>query len=88
MRTFRHIYFELKVDDCNLDYVGSLSLPEKCFTDELPVYPNEVVHVFNRSTGKQFETYAQRGDSVCLNGAAARMGEVGDIIEVTTERLE
>jgi len=96
MRTILNSYFEVVVEDCNLNYEGSLSLPEKYFKyrdngkrfmDEPQILDNEIVHIFNRSNGAQFETYAIKGDCVCLNGAAARLGKVGDLLEITTWRL-
>ena len=50
--------------------------------------PYEMVHVYNVSTGDRFETYAIEGEKdtgvICLNGAAARKGAVGDLIIITT----
>lgn len=46
--------------------------------------PYEKVHVLNVNTGARFETYViagRRGSGeVVLNGAAARLGEVGDLV--------
>jgi aspartate 1-decarboxylase len=47
-----------------------------------------MVHVYNVSNGNRFETYAIEGEEnsgvICLNGAAARQGAVGDLIIITT----
>jgi aspartate 1-decarboxylase len=47
-----------------------------------------MVHVYNISNGERFETYALEGEAhsgiICLNGAAARKGAVGDLIIITT----
>ena len=44
--------------------------------------PYEKIHVVNINNGARFETYVIEGESgdktICLNGAAARLGQVGD----------
>lgn len=46
------------------------------------IVPHERVQVVNVTTGGRFKTYAIAGDDgeVCLNGAAARLPEPGDIV--------
>lgn len=75
----------IEVTDAALHYVGSLSLGPNLMADA-GILPNELVVVFNRTTGAWLETYAIVGDEgqVCANGAAARLVHVGDEIEVTT----
>lgn len=52
------------------------------------VLEGEKVQVVNVANGERFETYTIRGKSgsgtVCLNGPAARLGQVGDEIIVIT----
>jgi len=71
------------VTDKNINYEGSITIDEKLLNAAaINVY--EKVHVFNLNTGDRFETYAIKGrpgsGTVCLNGAAARLGEKGDPI--------
>lgn len=73
------------VTEANLNYVGSLTIDEDLL--ELSnILPHEQVHVVNVNNGQRLITYAiagERGSGVmCLNGAAARHGQVGDIIIV------
>ncbi|MBI4558529.1 MAG: aspartate 1-decarboxylase, partial [Candidatus Hydrogenedentes bacterium] len=49
---------------------------------------NEKVLVVDINNGERFETYVIEGErgsgTVCLNGAAARLGHVGDIVIIMT----
>jgi len=66
-----------------LDYEGSLSC-DRQLLKAADILPGEKVLVANLRNGKRFETYAIAGDrgEICLNGAAARLGRVGDIVIV------
>ena len=63
----------------NLEYVGSLTLGRDLLEAD-GIWPFERVEVYNVSNGARFATYVIEGPpgAVELNGAAARMGEVGD----------
>jgi len=69
------------VTEAALDYMGSLSV-DKELLEAAGFLPYEMVQVYNISNGERFETYlieAEPGSrEVCLNGAAARKGTVGD----------
>lgn len=69
--------------DANLNYVGSLTLC-KTLMEAANLREFEQVHIVNNNNGARLVTYIIEGkpDSgeVCLNGAAARLGEVGDIL--------
>jgi aspartate 1-decarboxylase len=71
----------LVVTDKNLKYEGSLELDSRLMR-AADVLPGELVQVVNVNNGSRFETYviaARAGSGACvLNGAAARLGEVGD----------
>jgi aspartate 1-decarboxylase len=73
------------VTDANLNYVGSISLdPELMKAADILEY--EQVQVVDINNGARFETYAIVGGSgeVCLNGAAARLVQPGDLVIVFT----
>ncbi|UCG42360.1 MAG: aspartate 1-decarboxylase [candidate division WOR-3 bacterium] len=80
----------LRVTDKNLKYEGSLELDEELLR-AADILPGELVQVANLNNGERFETYVikARADSgACvLNGAAARLGEVGDEIIVMSTVL-
>ena len=65
----------------DLNYEGSITLDEDLL-ERADILPGEQVQALNISNGARFVTYALRGARgsgiVGLNGAAARLGEVGD----------
>jgi aspartate 1-decarboxylase len=70
-----------RVTDADLNYVGSISL-DPVLLKAADVLPFEQVTVLNLMNGARIETYAIEGieGQVCLNGAAARMAQVGDLV--------
>ena len=75
------------VTGADLNYEGSLTL-DKDFMELADLRSFEQVKVYNISNGERFDTYViegRRGSrEVCLNGAAARKGVVGDLIIVAS----
>lgn len=73
------------VTETNLNYSGSLTI-DKSLMRATDILPYEKVEVMNINNGARFETYAVGGDlgEVCLNGACARWGEVGDKLTILT----
>ena len=71
----------IRVTEACLDYVGSLTV-DADLMDAAGLYPHEKILCADVENGNRFETYAiagARGSGVCcLNGAAARLGKVGD----------
>lgn len=74
-----------RVTRTDLAYEGSLTL-DPALLEAADIVPNEKVQVVNVTNGERLETYAIESDAgtgeVCLNGAAARLGEVGDVVIV------
>ncbi len=72
-----------KVTEANLDYVGSITI-DSDLLDAADILPDERVQVVNLSNGERFETYAMKGEAgtgaICMNGAAARLAQVGDSV--------
>jgi aspartate 1-decarboxylase len=75
----------LVITEANLNYIGSLTLDEDLM-DAANLIANEKVQVVNVNNGARIETYVitgKRGSGICcLNGPAARSGQVGDIVIV------
>jgi len=75
----------LTVTHADLNYEGSITLPPELM-DRADIREYEAVQVWNVTAGTRFETYAMRGEAgsfhVAVNGAAARLVSVGDIIIV------
>ncbi|WP_432776991.1 aspartate 1-decarboxylase [Brevibacillus gelatini] len=71
------------VTEANLNYVGSITI-DKNILDALDILPNEKVQIVNNNNGARLETYVIEGEPgsgvICLNGAAARLVQKGDIV--------
>lgn len=71
----------IRVTEACLDYEGSLTLDPDDM-EAVGILPYEKILCADVENGNRFETYAiagERGSGVCcLNGAAARLGKVGD----------
>lgn len=74
-----------RVTDADLNYVGSVSI-DPLLLKAADIVPNEQVCVLNLMNGARFETYAIEGTEgqICLNGAAARLAQVGDLVIILT----
>jgi aspartate 1-decarboxylase len=72
-----------KVTQAELNYVGSITIDEDLM-DAANIIANEKVQIVNNNNGARFETYVIRGErgsgTICLNGATARLAQVGDIV--------
>ncbi len=73
----------VRVTQAELNYVGSITIDEDLM-DAANIIANEKVQIVNNNNGARFETYVIKGErgsgTVCLNGAAARLVQVGDVI--------
>lgn len=71
------------VTEARLDYIGSITIDEDLL-DAANIIRGEHVYIVNNNNGARLETYVipgERGSGViCLNGAAARLVQPGDII--------
>ena len=74
-----------KVTESKLDYQGSLGI-DSAWMEEVGFLPYEKILVGNLSNGDRFETYvipcANGSEAIELNGAAARLGLVGDLLVI------
>ncbi|GAD08502.1 hypothetical protein HQ45_04990 [Porphyromonas crevioricanis] len=71
------------VTEANLSYVGSITIDQDLM-DAARILPGEKVQIVNNNNGARLETYViagpRRSGVVCLNGAAARLVQPGDIV--------
>ncbi|NGQ94534.1 aspartate 1-decarboxylase [Brevibacillus sp. SYP-B805] len=78
------------VTEANLNYVGSITI-DKTILDALDILPNEKVQVVNNNNGARLETYVIEGEPgsgvICLNGAAARLVQPGDVVIIIAYAL-
>jgi len=75
------------VTEANLNYVGSITIDEDLM-DAANFIEFEKVHILDNNNGERFETYIIKGERgsgvICLNGAAARKVQPGDIILIVS----
>jgi aspartate 1-decarboxylase len=71
------------VIEANLFYTGSVTIDKELMALS-DIYPFERVQIANLNNGERLETYVMEGEpgsgKIALNGAAARLAEVGDKI--------
>ena len=71
------------VTESCLDYIGSITIDEDLM-DAANLIANEKVQIVDNNNGNRFETYVIKGErdsgDICLNGAAARLVSVGDVV--------
>lgn len=73
----------VKITQAELNYVGSVTI-DVALLEAANMIVGEKVQIVNNNNGQRFETYTIEGERnsgiVCLNGAAARLAQVGDIV--------
>ncbi|NLM51331.1 MAG: aspartate 1-decarboxylase [Firmicutes bacterium] len=78
------------VTDANLHYEGSITIDEELLV-AADILPYEKVQIVNINNGARFETYVIKGKrgsgTICLNGAAARLVQPGDLIIIISYAL-
>ena len=79
------------VTQADLNYVGSITIDEKLM-EAANIIEGEKVQILDINNGERFETYVIKGapasGCICLNGAAARKVQVGDIIIIASNALK
>jgi len=69
------------VTQVELNYEGSITIDAELM-EAADIVPAERLEVFNLNNGERFSTYAIKGERksgiICVNGAAARLAQVGD----------
>lgn len=74
---------QARITDADVEYEGSLGIDVELM-DAVGIHPYEKVLVSNINNGSRLETYAipeaPGSRAIVLNGAAARLGAVGDRI--------
>ena len=72
----------VKVTEANLNYIGSITIDEDLM-DAANLIAGEKVQIVNNNNGERFDTYVIKGERgsgcICLNGAASRKVQVGDV---------
>ena len=80
----------VRVTEATLNYMRSITIDEDLL-DAANMIAGEKVQVVNNNNGERFETYIIKGERgsgcVCLNGAAARRVQVGDVCIIISYAL-
>ncbi len=83
IKRFKSKIHRATITQADLNYVGSITIDEDLM-DAAKLIEGEAVQVVNNNNGERLETYVIKGERgsgvVCLNGAAARRAQVGDIV--------
>lgn len=78
------------VTESNLNYIGSITIDQDLM-DAADILPGERVYIVDNNNGERFDTYAIAGERgsgmICLNGAAARKVQPGDIVIIMAYAL-
>lgn len=87
LTVFKSKIHRCRVTEANLNYEGSVTI-DADLMDAADILPHEQVQVLNVNNGERFDTYAIRGPRgsgvICLNGPAARLAHVGDLVIILT----
>jgi aspartate 1-decarboxylase len=78
------------ITQADLNYVGSVTIDRELL-EKSGILPGEKVQVLNLNNGERFETYTIEGAAgsgiICINGAAARLVQVGDKVIIIAYAL-
>jgi aspartate 1-decarboxylase len=81
---------QVTVTEANLNYIGSVTIDENLM-EAANIIEGEKVQIVNNNNGERIETYVIKGvrgsGKICLNGAAARKVQPGDIIIIMSYAL-
>lgn len=73
----------VSVTEANLNYIGSITIDSKLL-EAAGILEGQRVYIVNNNNGERFDTYVIAGEAdsgvICLNGAAARKAQPGDVI--------
>ena len=78
------------VTEANLNYIGSITI-DSALLRASGILEGQRVWIVNNNNGERFDTYVIAGPEgsgvICLNGAAARKAQPGDIVIIMTYAL-
>lgn len=80
----------VRVTEANLNYIGSVTIDENLM-EAANLIAGEKVQIVNNNNGERLETYVIKGErgsgQICLNGAAARKVQPGDVVIIMSYAL-
>ena len=87
LTAFKSKIHRATVTEADLNYEGSVTIDVDLMR-AADILPHEQVQVLNVMNGERFDTYAIPGPQgsgiLCLNGPAARLAHVGDLVIILT----
>jgi aspartate 1-decarboxylase len=90
IQVFKSKIHRVRVTQADLNYIGSITIDEELL-EAANIYEGEKVQIVNNNNGNRLETYVIKGERgsgvICLNGAAARLVQVGDIVIIISYAL-
>ena len=90
IQRFKSKIHRVRVTEANLNYVGSITIDE-ALMEAANILEGERVQIVNNNNGARLETYVIRGErgsgTICLNGAAARLVQVDDVVIIISYAL-
>jgi aspartate 1-decarboxylase len=90
IQVFKSKIHRVRVTQADLNYIGSITIDEDLL-DAANIVEGEKVQIVNNNNGARLETYTIRGERgsgvICLNGAAARLVQVGDVVIIISYAL-
>ncbi|MBK7935918.1 MAG: aspartate 1-decarboxylase [Lewinellaceae bacterium] len=90
IEVFKSKIHRVRVTQADLNYIGSITIDEELL-EAANILEGEKVQIVNNNNGERIETYTIRGERgsgvICLNGAAARRVQVGDIVIIISYAL-
>ena len=90
IEVFKSKIHRVRVTQADLNYIGSITIDEELM-EAANIMEGEKVQIVNNNNGERIETYAIRGERnsgiICLNGAAARKFQPGDIVIIIAYAL-
>lgn len=83
IEVFKSKIHRATVTQADLNYIGSITIDE-ALIEAADMLPNQKIQIVNCNNGERFYTYIIKGERdsgvICLNGAAARKVQVGDVV--------
>lgn len=90
LQIFKSKIHRATVTEANLNYMGSVTIDETLM-EAANLFEGEKVQIVNNNNGERFETYVIKGEKdsgvICLNGAAARRVQPGDVVIIISYAL-
>lgn len=80
----------VSVTEANLNYIGSITI-DSLLLEASGILEGQRVWIVNNNNGERFDTYVIAGEPgsgvICLNGAAARKAQPGDVVIIMSYAL-